>query len=361
MIGLQPPVDPGIYLLADHLDAALAAGEDLLAAELAAPADIDRETPGSSSAAIAAFANDLKRLEASIAARVLQARRRAAELPRLDPVVRGILNLFMTSTESALDLVDHFANLREGGSFDPSNLTPYAVLRSRGLLAPDAAELPRYQTVVVSESYQIGGLLPLGSLLNVVSTTLDALDLHFDLYLDGAARAATLEASEPEPNNAATVEDAPATHEHAALEAAPAPAPEAAAVQPAPLPDTVTALEAPLPPAPQATVTETPPSIKADAATRLPLAAAPPLRPEPAEPPAAAQAMKITKAIPVAPVRKEVIVRAIPVAPAPPIPPAALPLPAAKAAEPHERKKPKTLAEALAFLEKPPASPSPSG
>lgn len=187
---MKPPVDPGIYLLADHLDAALAAGEDLLAAELAAPADIDRAEPGSSAHAIAVFVNDLKRLEAALAARILQARRRAAELPRQDPLVRGVIDLFQSSTSSALALVEHFSRLHEGTTFDPSYLTPFAVLRSRGLLAPDAAELPPFERVTVTEAYLIGGVLRLGEILNVVAATLDTLDNHFDLYLDNAARAA---------------------------------------------------------------------------------------------------------------------------------------------------------------------------
>ncbi len=351
MTGLKPPVDPGIYLLADHLDAALAAGEDLLAAALAAPADIDREAPDTSSGAIAAFANDLKRLEASIAARVLQARRRAAELPRLDPVVRGIINLFMTSTESALDLVDHFAKLRDGGSIDPSDLMPYAVLRSRGLLAPDAAELPRYQTVTISESYQIGGLLPLGSLMDVVSTTLDALDLHFDLYLDVAARAAALEATAPEPNNALLESELTrgAADQH----------PEVIAIQPSSYPDAVTRPDVFSARELDATAIEARPAAP-DFGAGLSMAA--PGAPEAAEPSAsAAQSPLITRAVPMPPAREALIARAVPVAPALPGPSAMLTEAAAAAVETGDFKKQKSLAEALAFLEKPPASPSPGG
>lgn len=225
MPGLKPPVEPGIYLLADHLDAALAAGEDLLAAELEAPADIDGREPGSSPAAIAAFVADLKRLEASIAARVLQARRRAAELPRLDKGANAIIDIFQASSASALDLVDHFGRLHAGNSFDPGNLTPYAVLRSRGLLAPDAAELPRFARVTVTEGYRIGGVLPLGQLLNVIAGTLDALDLHFDLYLDDDERTPVdaadtqAEPTAPAPVEAGYASDAASTSE-------PKPAPE---------------------------------------------------------------------------------------------------------------------------------------
>lgn len=187
---MKPPVDQGIYLLADHLDAALAAGEDLLASELAAPAGFGRSLYGEETNAVATFVNNLKRLEAALAARILQARRCATELPRQEPLVRGVINLFLASTASALALVEHFARLHEGATFDPSYLTPHAVLRSRGLLAPDAAELPPFERVVVTENYLIGGVLRLGEILNVVATTLDTLDNHFDLYLDGAARIA---------------------------------------------------------------------------------------------------------------------------------------------------------------------------
>ncbi len=187
MLGTTQAPDPGIYLLADHLDAALAAGEDLLAQSLEAPAEIDRantdaDTTDASADAIAAFVANLKRHEASMIARVLQARRRARELPKLEQPVRGMINLLQASTAGALDLVDHFSDGAEGAQENSSG-TIYGFLRSRGLLAAEAATLPRYEQVTVSETYRVGGVLEVGPLLNAIAAALDALDLHYDLYL----------------------------------------------------------------------------------------------------------------------------------------------------------------------------------
>ena len=103
--------DPGICLLADHLDAALAAGEDLLAEQLAPAADREAATAGTAGGdAVGDFVRRLAHREAAIVARVLQARRRIAELPRLDRAMQSLLGLFQAQTSGLLDLIATFGD-----------------------------------------------------------------------------------------------------------------------------------------------------------------------------------------------------------------------------------------------------------
>lgn len=173
----------GLYLLADHLDAALAAGEDLLACTLTvgaphsgmAPDDIRAEQ-----AELRTFMERVRGLEMALVARVLQARRRATELPRIDDAHVLMLNLLLAGTEGL------GAAVREvGDRVEQQFLTGtghLAYLRSRGFLQPEAACLGAIADLRVTEAFLVYGRLPLGGLLDLVAAFLDKLDLVFDLY-----------------------------------------------------------------------------------------------------------------------------------------------------------------------------------
>lgn len=178
-----PP--PCIYLLGDHLDAILAAGEDLTATtlKLAPPtvgggvAELEaRQT------ALASFISRLRTLEAALVARVLQARRRAEEIPRPDAHMKPLISLFLSGTAILLDAVEEYG--------DPSGIAFHAgvdgfyFLRDRGLIAPDAASLPVSGSLAADDSYVVVGRVSLGPLMDLTSTFLDALDMRFNLYDD---------------------------------------------------------------------------------------------------------------------------------------------------------------------------------
>lgn len=178
-----PP--PCIYLLGDHLDAILAAGEDLMATRLIlAPPTVGggvveleaRQT------ALASFISRLRTLEAALVARVLQARRRAEEVPRPDAHMKPLISLFLSGTAILLDAVEEYG--------DPSGIAFHAgadgfyFLRDRGLIAPDAASLPVGGSLAADDSYVIVGRVSLGPLMDLTSTFLDALDMRFSLYDD---------------------------------------------------------------------------------------------------------------------------------------------------------------------------------
>jgi hypothetical protein len=177
-----------IYLLGDHLDAALAAGEDLAATTL-------HLTPPSASGGfteietrqeeLATFLNRLRALEAALVARVLHARRRAEEIPRPDAHLKPLVSLFLAGTTALVDAVEEFG--------DPSGLAfnagsdGFYFLRNRSLIRPEDADLPLAGVLSADEDYLIVGRIRLGSLMDLVSMFLEALDIRFNLYDEAIA------------------------------------------------------------------------------------------------------------------------------------------------------------------------------
>jgi len=190
-----PAKHPSIYLLGDHLDATLAMGEDLLTERiaLAGPAEMlalphllrqNRE--------IGAFLATVRALELAMTARLLQARKRAEEMRRRETRLKPLIALFVAGTAP---LVDAAAELGDTTTrdFDTGD-TASAFLRSRGLIARDAAGLEQQPQLAVTEEYLVAGRIRLGTLLDLVATFLDTLDTLYDLYEEPATAAAKLPA-----------------------------------------------------------------------------------------------------------------------------------------------------------------------
>lgn len=172
-----------VYLLADHLDAVLAAGEDLVSL---APVEAASDTPSGHKGlasvleARRTFVESARTLEVAIVARVLKAREHAAALKRADARFKLVAELFIASThmlvDAARDLGDSTTDAFNTGH------EAIAFLRSRGLIAADAAGLGDCERLVLTEEFRLAGVAPLGVLLDLVATFLDTLDLTFDLY-----------------------------------------------------------------------------------------------------------------------------------------------------------------------------------
>jgi hypothetical protein len=175
----------GIYLLSDHLDAVLAMGEDLLAekAALADPSEplmmprLVRQNRD-----IAQFLGNVRNLELTMTARLLEARKRAQELKRIESRLRPLIALFVAGTAALKDAAAELGD-STGHDFETGDVTT-AFLRSRGLIARDAAGLNGLARLEVTEEYLVAGRIRLGTLLDLVATFLDTLDLMFDLYGD---------------------------------------------------------------------------------------------------------------------------------------------------------------------------------
>jgi hypothetical protein len=181
---------PSIYLLGDHLDAALAMGEDLLTEKVAL------DTPAGRSPLrdwmrqnrdLTDFLTTVRTLEYAMTARLLQARKRAEDLKRSETRLRPLIALFVAGTAP---LADAAAELGDTDARDfQSADAALTFLRNRGVLAADAAGLDGLARLAISEDYQVAGRIRLGTLLDLVATFLDTLDLLFDLYADAADEA----------------------------------------------------------------------------------------------------------------------------------------------------------------------------
>ena len=176
---------PSIYLLGDHLDAALAMGEDLLVEK------VDLEARGGRSHQRAwvrqnrdldTFLTAVRTLEYAMTARLLQARKRADELRRSESRLRPLISLFVAGTAPLADAAAELGDI-DGRDFDCAD-AGLTFLRTRGLVAPDAAGLEGLANLNITEDYLIAGRIRLGTLMDLAATFLDTLDLMFDLFTD---------------------------------------------------------------------------------------------------------------------------------------------------------------------------------
>jgi hypothetical protein len=178
---------PSIFLLGDHLDAALAMGEDLLTEKVAldAPAGSSPlRTWMRQNRDLNDFLSTVRTLEYAMTARLLRARKRAEELKRSESRLRPLIALFVAGTAPLADAAEELGD-KDARDFQSADAA-LTFLRSRGLLAADAAGLEGLARLAVSEDYQVAGRIRLGTLLDLVATFLDTLDLLFDLYAEPA-------------------------------------------------------------------------------------------------------------------------------------------------------------------------------
>lgn len=171
-----------VYLLADHLDSALAAGEDLLKSTLSWNAGDARSPDGlTEQRREEREALDAARaLEMVLLARVLKSRETAQQLTKTEPEFRLVARLYTSGTdivaEATSELSDETANAFETGD----GITAY--LRSRGLIAEDAAAPLEAASLAVTEQFLVAGRMNLGALLDLVAMFLDTLETHYELY-----------------------------------------------------------------------------------------------------------------------------------------------------------------------------------
>jgi len=172
------------YLLADHLDAVLAAGEDLAEAAkgwpaVACKADVDvAEVRAGQRATL----NMVRALELTVVVRLLTARERARELKKIEDRFSIMAELFISGTGMIADTAAEIGSgAAERTEFDaPDCATHY--FRSRGLIAADAATLPDGTALEITNDFLIAGKVPLGVLMELVDMFLRTLETHYDLF-----------------------------------------------------------------------------------------------------------------------------------------------------------------------------------
>jgi hypothetical protein len=185
-----PPA--AVYLLADNLDATLAAGEDLLKSRIIWHAGNSRSEEEVAARRIEErhSADAIRTLEMIAVARILKSRERAAELAKADQHVKPIAKLFNGGTALLLDAIKELGD-PAAHDFDAGDgITSY--LRTRGLIAADVAAPDEAQELAVTEEFLIGGRIPLGTLMDLVAMFLDTLEIHYDLYEEPPRRSRSL-------------------------------------------------------------------------------------------------------------------------------------------------------------------------
>lgn len=172
---------PAIYLLAEHLDAVLAVGEDLVAlVPPVAPTErLDGDRLTDMLAAELRFIAEIEALETKLLARVLQARVRALEVARIDPRFRQIVGLFVSGTAVCLAAVDRHGPAGRAARRDAVPEDRVTFLAERALLDPlSSAALPRRPDA----AFRALGVIEIGPLLDLVATFLSTLEVHYELF-----------------------------------------------------------------------------------------------------------------------------------------------------------------------------------
>jgi hypothetical protein len=183
MTAEAPRAPLAVYMLADHLDGALAAGEDLMSCGLDWRALAEKPDAASDFAfAQREIAEDVRSFELMLIARILKAREHAGSLAETDRRFAAVANLFVSGTAILLDAIVECGDAR-GEDFETGDGV-IAYVRSRGLIAPDAATVMMPVQLTIDDNFLVAKRITLGPLMDMAAAFLDALDTHYDLFLE---------------------------------------------------------------------------------------------------------------------------------------------------------------------------------
>lgn len=192
------PVPASAFMLADHLDAALAAGEDIFAAGDRAGDTLtarfaDHQTASqAASVALRTSVELIRALELALITRVLKAREWSATLSAQDQRFRMIGSLFQSGTHPLVDALAEFADATESDFETGDGITAY--FRNRGTISAEAAGLDIIPGPLVTPTFKIAGRTEVGALLDLVAAYLDAMEVHFTLFGSGTPSASQADA-----------------------------------------------------------------------------------------------------------------------------------------------------------------------
>ncbi len=193
----MPYVPATVYLLADNLDAALAAGEDLLKSSLvwnsggdASGAEITRER-GTQRRAV----DHIRTLEQVLLARVLKSRERAEEIGKRDERFGPIARLYNGGTAVLVEAVAELGDPTNCDFDNGSAVTGY--LRARGLIGKEQPAPSEGETLLLTEEFLVARRFRLGTLMDLIAMFLDTLEVHYDLYSAEDAPSDLLPGEEP--------------------------------------------------------------------------------------------------------------------------------------------------------------------
>lgn len=172
-----------VYLLAEHLDATLAAGEDLTSVLYIWPGAPAREPDAIAElrAGQRAAIERIRTFELALLSRVLKGRDWAAELALEDEKFAMMARLYLSGTVILLDAIEECADVSAADFDAGESVTAYA--RSRGLIAEDAPALSDSGPIVAGEGFLVARRIPLGALLDLAAAFLDALEAEYALFV----------------------------------------------------------------------------------------------------------------------------------------------------------------------------------
>ncbi len=124
----------------------------------------------------------IKTFELALIARLLKAREWAAAVADDDERFAGITRLYVAGTAILLDAVAECGDLSATDFDTGDDLIAY--LRSRGLIAEDAPAIADTAPISAGDGFLVARRVPLGVLLDLVATFLDALEAEFDLFVE---------------------------------------------------------------------------------------------------------------------------------------------------------------------------------
>lgn len=177
-----PRAPLAVYMLADHLDGALAAGEDLVARGYDWRALAEK--PGEDADFAHAqrdVAESVRGLEMMLIVRILKAREHARALALFDKRFAPVAGLFASGTALLLDAVEECGDARREDFETGDDVVSY--VRSRGLIAPDASDVAHPSQLTIDDNFLVAKRLALGPLMDMSASFLDALDTQYDLFV----------------------------------------------------------------------------------------------------------------------------------------------------------------------------------
>jgi len=170
-------VPAAAYMLADHLDAALASGEDILAAGRQSALQASEPVPD---VALRSVVELVRALELALITRVLKAREWSRTLQKSDRRFNAIAGLFLAGTNPLTDALAQFADATDADFETGDGITAY--FRSRGCIDGEAAFLPGGGEALIGERFRLASRIELGPLLDLIAAYLDAMEDHFVLF-----------------------------------------------------------------------------------------------------------------------------------------------------------------------------------
>ncbi len=179
MTASTAPIDTPVYLLAEHLDATLAAIEDLSAVTPpTAPANSQMTEPPRPS--IAGWVRLLERHEASALLHVERARALTGAVVASDDRLATFARLFLAGTAALDEAIKSFTD-RTGHAFQCGG-DALAYLRQRGVLTAEAGTVAITEATTIGDEFRLAGIIEIEPLAELIATFLDTLDIHYDLF-----------------------------------------------------------------------------------------------------------------------------------------------------------------------------------